>query len=106
MLDEELERNPDARIVVTGDFNDTIESQTIQTIIGSSERAMWSASSESKDPALVTYNKEPHRSVIDFILCTPAMSRQFIQGSYRNPQGSIEQTGSDHNPVAAAFRVK
>jgi hypothetical protein len=67
---------------------------------------MWSAGSESTDPALVTYNKEPHRTVIDFMLCSPAMARQFVKGSYRNPQGSVESTGSDHNPISATFRMK
>jgi endonuclease/exonuclease/phosphatase family metal-dependent hydrolase len=106
MLDEDLTANPDARIIVTGDFNDTWDSNTMKTIVGPSEGAMWSAGSESQDPALVTYNEEPHRTVIDFLLCSPAMARQFVKGSYRNPQGSVESTGSDHNPISATFRVK
>jgi endonuclease/exonuclease/phosphatase family metal-dependent hydrolase len=106
MLDEDLTANSDARIIVTGDFNDTWDSATMKTIIGASEGAMWSVGSESTDPALVTYNKGEFRSVIDFMLCSPAMARQFVKGSYRNPQGSVESTGSDHNPISATFRVK
>jgi endonuclease/exonuclease/phosphatase family metal-dependent hydrolase len=106
MLDKEFADDPNARIVITGDFNDTWDSQTMKTIVGASEGAMWSAGSESTDPALVTYNEGEFRSVIDFILCSPAMARQFVKGSYRNPQGSVETTGSDHNPVAASFRLK
>jgi endonuclease/exonuclease/phosphatase family metal-dependent hydrolase len=106
LLDEELAEDPAARIVVTGDFNDTWDSKTLKTIVGQSEGALWSAGSESADPALVTYNEGEFRSVIDFILCSPAMARQFVKGSYRNPQGSVETTGSDHNPVAASFRLK
>jgi endonuclease/exonuclease/phosphatase family metal-dependent hydrolase len=106
MLDEDLTANPEARIIVTGDFNDTWASNTMNTIVGPSEGAMWSAGSESTDPALVTYNKGEFRSVIDFMLCSPAMARQFVKGSYRNPQGSVESTGSDHNPISATFRVK
>jgi endonuclease/exonuclease/phosphatase family metal-dependent hydrolase len=106
MLDAELAEDPNARIIVTGDFNDTWESRTIQTIVGSSEGALFSAGSESQDPGLVTYNEGEFRSVIDFLLCTPAMARQFLKDSYRNPQGSVEQTGSDHNPIAASFRTK
>jgi endonuclease/exonuclease/phosphatase family metal-dependent hydrolase len=106
MLDEEFAANPDARIIITGDFNDTWDSETMKTIVGPSEGAMWSAGSESTDPALVTYNEGEFRSVIDFMLCSPAMARQFVKGSYRNPQGSVESTGSDHNPISATFRVK
>ena len=106
MLDEDLTANPEARIIVTGDFNDTWDSNTLKTIVGPSEGAMWSAGSESTDPELVTYNEGEFRSVIDFMLCSPAMARQFVKGSYRNPQGSVESTGSDHNPISATFRVK
>ncbi len=106
MLDEELADDPDARIIVAGDFNDTWESETIKTIVGPSEGALWSAGSESQDPALVTYNRGEFRTVIDFLLCSPAMARQFVKGSYRNPQGSVESTGSDHNPISATFRMK
>jgi endonuclease/exonuclease/phosphatase family metal-dependent hydrolase len=106
MLDEEFTEDSSARILVMGDFNDTWDSETMKTIAGQSEGAMWSAGSESNEPGLVTYNKGEYRSVIDFILCSPAMARQFVKDSYRNPQGSIEETGSDHNPIAATFRVK
>jgi PAS domain-containing protein len=106
MLDAELAEDPNARIIVTGDFNDTWESRTIQTIVGSSDAALFSAGSESQDPGLVTYDEGEFRSVIDFLLCTPAMARQFVKDSYRNPQGSVEQTGSDLNPIAASFRTK
>ncbi|HEX6962148.1 MAG TPA: endonuclease/exonuclease/phosphatase family protein [Lacipirellula sp.] len=105
MLDKELAEDPNARIIVTGDFNDTWESRTMQIIAGSADRAMWRAGSESQATGLVTYNKGEHRSVIDFLVGTPAMARQYVNGSYRNPQGSVEETGSDHNPITATFRV-
>lgn len=106
MLDEELTADPGARIVVAGDFNDTPDSATIQTIIGTGEQALWSAGSELADPAIVTFNEGEHRSVIDFLLCSPAMAKQYVAGSIQAPQGSVETTGSDHNPIAATFRTE
>lgn len=106
LLDKELVDNPSARIVVTGDFNDTFDSKTLQTIVGNSVNALWSAGSEATNPDLVTYNKGEFRSVIDFLLCSPEMARSFVKGSYRNPQGSVETTGSDHNPISATFQLK
>jgi endonuclease/exonuclease/phosphatase family metal-dependent hydrolase len=106
MLDAELAADPNARIIVTGDFNDTWNSRTMQIIVGSGEGALFSAGSESQDAGLVTYNEGEFRSVIDFLLCTPAMARQFVKGTYRNPQGSVAETGSDHNPIAATFLTK
>ena len=43
LLDEQLAKDPQARIIVTGDFNDTADSKSIQTIVGSGPTAMWSA---------------------------------------------------------------
>lgn len=106
LLDEELARDPQARIIVTGDFNDTIDSKPIQAIVGSGPTAMWSAFTDlGPNPAVVTFNKEPFRSVIDHLLCSPAMQERFVKGSVRVPQGSVETTGSDHNPIVATFRV-
>jgi endonuclease/exonuclease/phosphatase family metal-dependent hydrolase len=106
LLDEQLARDPQARIIVTGDFNDTIDSKSIQTIVGSGPTAMWSAFTDlGSNPAVVTYNEEPFRSVIDHLLCSPALHERFVKGSVRVPQGSVATTGSDHNPIVATFRV-
>jgi endonuclease/exonuclease/phosphatase family metal-dependent hydrolase len=106
LIDAELAHNAESRFIVTGDFNDTPESQTISTIVGADSGALWSVATDLPDPQLVTYNTKPYRSMIDFILCSPAMRRQYVPGSTRIPQGSIEATGSDHNPVAATFRLE
>lgn len=106
LLDAELARDAESRFLVMGDFNDTPESQTISTIVGADTGALWSVATDLADPELVTYNTKPYRSIIDFILCSPAMRRQYIQGSTRVPQGSIETTGSDHNPIASTFRLE
>jgi endonuclease/exonuclease/phosphatase family metal-dependent hydrolase len=106
LLDAEMAKDPQARIIVTGDFNDTLESKSIQTIVGGGPTAMWSAITDlGPNPQLVSYNEEPFRSVIDHMLCTPAMRERYVKGSFRVPQGSVDTTGSDHNPVAATFRV-
>lgn len=105
LLDEELADNPAAQIIVTGDFNDTPESATIKTIVGSGSNALWSAGSDLNDPAAVSYNQGEFRSVIDFILCSPAMQKKYVKGSFQIPQGSVETTGSDHNPIKATFKL-
>lgn len=105
LLDEELTDNPEAQIIVTGDFNDTPESATIKTIVGSGSNALWSAGSDLNDPAAVSYNQGEFRSVIDFILCSPAMQKKYVKGSFQIPQGAVETTGSDHNPIKATFKL-
>ena len=105
LLDEELTENPEARIIVTGDFNDTPESETIKTIVGAGTNALWSAGSDLNDPAAVSYNQGEFRSVIDFMLCSPAMQKEYVKGSFQIPQGAVETTGSDHNPIKATFKL-
>lgn len=105
LLDEELTENPEARFLVTGDFNDTPESETIKTIVGAGTNALWSAGSDLNDPAAVSYNQGEFRSVIDFILCSPAMQQEYVKGSFQIPQGAVETTGSDHNPIKATFKL-
>jgi endonuclease/exonuclease/phosphatase family metal-dependent hydrolase len=106
LLDKELSTNAAARILVMGDFNDTPESQTIATIVGQGERALWPTLSDLQDKSLLSYNNKDYPSIIDFFLCAPAMRQAYVPGSFHIPQGSVGTTGSDHNPIVATFRVK
>lgn len=105
-LDKQLTTDPDASILVMGDFNDTWQSKSLQTIVGTEEMAMTLPLDEAKIDSLITFNHEPHRSMIDFILCSPAIAKRYVPGSYRAIPGSIETTGSDHNPVSARFSLR
>ncbi len=105
LLDQSLAKDPNARIVVTGDFNDTPGTPTLKTIIGEGPTALWSAASDLKDPKTITYNEGDFKSMIDFMLCSPAMMKQYVKGSFQVPQGSVETTGSDHNPINAVFKT-
>jgi endonuclease/exonuclease/phosphatase family metal-dependent hydrolase len=106
LLDQALATNQDARILVMGDFNDTWESKSLQTIVGSGPRALWSVASELGEPLPDTYNRGEFHSMIDFMLCSPAMRQAYVKGSCRVEPGSVETTGSDHNPLVARFRVR
>ena len=106
LLDEEMGADPEARILVLGDFNDTWESETVQTIVGAGSMAMWSATSELEGDLPDTYNTGQYQSMIDFILCSPAMAKTYVDGSFQVVPGSPETTGSDHNPVSVRFRLE
>jgi endonuclease/exonuclease/phosphatase family metal-dependent hydrolase len=106
LIDERLQRDPGARLLVCGDFNDLWDSTTIRTIMGGGPAALRCPIEEVPEDARITYNQEPHRSMIDFILATPAMAERYVAGSYRIEPGSIATSGSDHNPVRARFRTK
>ncbi len=106
LLDEALTDNPGARIIVTGDFNDTWETPTLQTIVGSGPTKLWSAASDAGGAEPITYNQGRYQTMIDFMLCSPAMAERYVEGSFEVRNGSPESTGSDHNPVIARFRVR
>ncbi len=106
LLDRELAKNPEARFMVMGDFNDTWDSATLKTIVGEGSGQLWSAASELGDDLPDTYNRGRYQSMIDFILCSPAMAKKYVKGSFRVLPGSTETTGSDHNPVVANFYLE
>lgn len=104
-LDRRLAADPEVRILLMGDFNDEWGSPTLETIVGSGPTALTLPLPEAKIKSLITYNREPHRSMIDFILCSPAMAKRYVAGSYRTIPGEVKTSGSDHNPVTAWFQL-
>ena len=105
-----LRQNPQADLIVCGDFNDVFDSATIRTIMGAGQadrkpilRALFNKVPEDQR---ITYNREPHRSMIDFILVSPSMARRYVPNSYRIRNGTLEESGSDHNPVYCKFTKK
>jgi len=106
LLDEQLGRNPAARILVCGDFNDVWESAATQALAGTGATAMKSFIAGLPADQQITYNRQPYLSMIDFILASPAAGGQYVEGSYRVWSTAPDASGSDHNPVSARFRVK
>ncbi|HUS40920.1 MAG TPA: endonuclease/exonuclease/phosphatase family protein [Pirellulales bacterium] len=106
LLDQQLAASSDANFVVCGDFNASLESPTLETIIGTGNGALKHFVDEIPEEDRVTYNQNPYRSMIDFILASPTMAKRYVPGSYRIVQGSPEISGSDHNPVVAKFRLQ
>lgn len=106
MLDERLKADSKARILLCGDFNDTWDSETLKTIVGEGSNAMSAFFDELSEPQRITYNRGRFRSMIDFILGTPAIAKSYVKGSYAIRPGTVENSGSDHNPVYATFKLK
>ena len=104
LLDDRFANDPQSRILVCGDFNDTFESATLQTILKSRTGPLVSALDHIPQVNRITYNRAPYRQMIDFILWSPAMARDYLANSYKIHYGTTETNGSDHNPVVATFR--
>ncbi len=107
LFNDTLTHHEDAHFVICGDFNDTIDSEPLQTITGSGEMRLVNFLSDlPTGEKSVTYNQAPYLSMIDFILCSPGMAERYIEESYTIHPGSPETTGSDHNAVVARFKLE
>jgi len=120
IIDRRLARQPDAALVVLGDFNDVKDSDAIKEIIGRgrfkltdtrpAERNGDNAPAEKAffDPRAVTwpeyYGKEDIYSRMDYILLSPGLARDWIRnGTYvlAMPNWGV---ASDHRPIVATLR--
>jgi endonuclease/exonuclease/phosphatase family metal-dependent hydrolase len=120
-IDARLKARPSANLIVLGDFNDTIDSRVLRTILGRGRSALVDTRPSERwenDPAhpasgqrrviAWTYHfaREDTYSRIDYILISPGMAREWERpGSYvlRMPDWG---EASDHRPLIASFVKK
>ncbi len=106
IFDGILAREPEARFVVCGDFNDLIDSEPLKMMLGHGETALKTFHEDGATEPRITFTREPYRSMIDYILCSPAMAKCYVPKSYRVIEAPAETPGSDHNPVVVQFRIR
>ena len=119
-VDAILNTNPNADLVVLGDFNDTKDSRSIRTIIGgghfklidtrpaerNGDDIRWDPNrhGSGRDVAWTFYyGAEDTYSRIDYILLSPAMAREWVRSEtyvLALPNWGI---ASDHRPIVAGF---
>ena len=121
-IDERLELNPNANLVVLGDFNDTKDAASTRTVIGrgrrklvdtrpaeSNNQAAASSASASTDARAVTwthyYGRDDTFSRIDFILLSPGMAREWVSNETFVLATNGWGLASDHRPLVATFQA-
>ena len=105
LLDAKFAADPEARIVVTGDFNDTRDSKSMSTILGSGATEMWAPVPKETADSLVDPEFPDGRAPIDFITCSPAMRKLYIEDSAQVMRAPPGTDGSDHDPQWAKFKL-
>ncbi|HUA36862.1 MAG TPA: endonuclease/exonuclease/phosphatase family protein [Candidatus Sulfopaludibacter sp.] len=122
IIDHRLSRQPDAPLVVLGDFNDVKDSDAVKEIIGRGRFRLTDtrpaehngdhahAANAFHDPRAVTwteyYGKEDVYTRMDYILLSPALARAWDRnGTYilTLPDWGL---ASDHRPIVATFEVR
>ncbi|MFZ9938615.1 MAG: endonuclease/exonuclease/phosphatase family protein [Luteolibacter sp.] len=107
-VDAILSKDPEARLIVYGDFNDTRPTRTIKTITGTYNSPGYLTALPAKDSQgdAWTHHWVPHDiySRIDFVTVThPLRSELDFQNSYIIDDSGWE-TASDHRAILAIFR--
>jgi endonuclease/exonuclease/phosphatase family metal-dependent hydrolase len=120
-VDAILKANPNANLIVVGDFNNTKNSPSTKAVIGSgkfklvdtrpAERNGDNAPNPAArfDPINVTwtyyYGVEDSYSRIDYILLSPSMAREWVKEETYIPTIPNWGIGSDHRPLVATFEA-
>lgn len=100
LVRQQMDADPGAYIVVTGDLNDTPDSAPIKTLL-SAGLIDPHASIPAEDR--ITYLRKPYRSNIDYMLVSPALAKHIAPGSAAIVGKTTEETGSDHAAVTVSF---
>ena len=122
IVDDRFRANPDAKLIVLGDFNDVKDSESTKAVIGRgkfklvdtrpAERNGDTATNEIArfEPRNITwthyYGKEDTYSRVDYILLSPVMAQNWVKNEtyvLRVPNWGV---GSDHRPIVAAFEME
>lgn len=100
IIRKQLDADPDAYLVATGDFNDTPDSAPIKTLLSA---GLINPHASIPADQRVTYLKKPYRSTIDYMLVSPALAEHVTPGSAKIVGKTTDQTGSDHAAVVTGF---
>jgi endonuclease/exonuclease/phosphatase family metal-dependent hydrolase len=122
LIDERLDGNPNANLVVLGDFNDTKDSASTRTILGQGKTRLVDTRPAESTPAdsraseaslsgrRVTWThyfatEDAYRR-IDFLLLSKAMARAWIPSETYVLDIANWGLASDHRPIVACFEAR
>ena len=119
IIDGHFKTNPDAKLIVLGDFNDTKDSDPIKQIIGRGKFKLTDSRPAERngdnapaappyfEPRNVSwtyyYGADDTYSRIDYLLLSPAMKQNWLANETCIPTIANWGAGSDHRPVVAGF---
>jgi endonuclease/exonuclease/phosphatase family metal-dependent hydrolase len=120
-VDALLKANPNANVVVLGDFNNTKDSLSTKTVIGTGKFKLIDTRPAERNgdntknpnprysPMNVTwtfyYGVEDSYARIDYILLSPGMAREWLKDETYVLAMPNWGVGSDHRPIVATFEA-
>ena len=122
IIDSHLAANPNANIVVLGDFNDTKDAASTKAVLGQGRNRLVDTrpaerngdNAPSPNPAWQPrniswthyYGVEDSYSRIDYILLSPGMAKEWLKDESYIATIPNWGVGSDHRPLVATFRTE
>ena len=122
IVDEHFKADPQAKLIVLGDFNDVKDSESTKAVIGRGKFKLVDTRPAERngdtatnaiptfEPRNITwthyYGKEDTYSRVDYILLSPGMAQNWVKNEtyvLRVPNWGV---GSDHRPIVAAFKAE
>ncbi len=106
-LDRILQEDPQARLVVYGDFNDTRQSSTIKTVHGSGKgsRLKMVALKDSRGHYWTHHwSSEDVYSRIDYVFVSPALGRAVAWDQCKILDNGAVAVASDHRPLLVVLK--
>jgi endonuclease/exonuclease/phosphatase family metal-dependent hydrolase len=119
IIDQHFKSNPDVKLIVLGDFNNTKDSDSTKEIIGRGKFKLADTRPAERngdnsfvkniyhEPRDVTwtyfYGADDTYSRIDCIFLSPAMARDWVKAGTYIPAIPNWGIGSDHRPIIATF---
>jgi len=122
IIDEHFKANPNAKLIVLGDFNDLKSSDSIKKVIGHGKFKLTDTRPAERNgdntpaekpwfaPRDITwtyyYGAEDTYSRVDYILLSPAMARDWVTNETYVLTMPNWVVGSDHRAIVATFKVE
>jgi endonuclease/exonuclease/phosphatase family metal-dependent hydrolase len=99
--------DPEAAVLVLGDFNDTPDSPAVAAIAGAAPSVyVDSAARVSPAEDAWSYEFQGTRQLIDHQLASPKLAALLVPGSVTITHAAAQSAASDHAPVAATYRIE
>ncbi len=122
LLDARLAREPAARLLVAGDFNDTPDSPAVKAVLGHGKTMLFDSRPAERngdtapgeppyfEPRSVAwtyyYGKSDTYARIDYLLMSPAMKARWLAAETYIPTIPDWGVGSDHRPIVTGFKTE
>ncbi len=121
IVDAHFNADPEAKLIVLGDFNDVKDSESTKAVVGRGKfKLVDTRPAEHNgdaapspipawEPRYVAwthfYGKEDTYSRVDYILLSPSLARNWLKNETYVLALPDWGVGSDHRPITAAFKV-